>query len=239
MSRPDRPLVIAHRGASGYRPENTLPAYELAVEQDADMIEVDLHRTADGAVVVTHDGDLLGLGGEGEIVDASFENVRSLDAGGGSKVPTLDEILDGFAARIPFNLELKRPRHGTYGGLEKIAWKAVAERKIENETLFSSFTDPVLAELRNLSPKARIALLLSRRFPDEWLPRAQALGAEAVNPEVALADAELVARAHGQGLAVYVYTVDDVDVMKRLLDLGVDGLFTNVPDRMREVLRAR
>ena len=239
MSRPDRPLVIAHRGASGYRPENTLPAYALAVEQGADMIEVDLHRTADGAVVVTHDAELSGLGGEGEIVAASLDRVRSLDAGGGSTVPTLEEVLDGFADRIPFNLELKRPRRGTYGGLEKIAWDAVVKREIESETLFSSFADPVLAELRKLGPEARIALLISRRFPDEWLARARAVGAEAVNPEVALTDAELVARAHGEGLAVYVYTVDEPDVMARLLDLGVDGLFTNVPDRMRALLHTR
>ena len=239
MSRPTRPLVIAHRGASGYLPENTAPAYELAIEQQADMIEVDLHRTADGAVVVTHDEELSGLGGEGEIVDATFETIRTLDAGQGARVPSLDELLDGFAARIPFNLELKRPRSGTYSGLEEIAWSAVVERKIQNKTLFSSFADPVLAELRRQSDDARIALLISRRFPDEWPARARALAAEAVNPEVALVDGDLVARAHDEGLAVYVFTVDRRDEMERLLDLGVDGLFTNVPDRMRDLLRTR
>ena len=101
MSRADpdarsqrRPLVIAHRGASGYLPENTLPAYERAVAQNADMIEIDLHRTCDGAIVVAHDADLTGLGGRGEIADVTLSEVRTLDAGGGECVPTLDEVLE-------------------------------------------------------------------------------------------------------------------------------------------------
>ena len=106
--RPPRPLVIAHRGASGQLAENTLPAYELAIEQRADMIEIDLHRTRDGATVIAHDEELSGLGGKGEIAAATLAEVRALDAGGGERVPTLDEVLDRFGERIPFNLELKR-----------------------------------------------------------------------------------------------------------------------------------
>ena len=116
--------------ASGERPENTLPAYELAVAQRADMIEIDLHRTADGAVVVTHDETLAGLGGEGEIADASLADVRALDAGGGERVPLLDEVLDAFGPRIPLNLELKQSGRGPYPGLEAIALEAVADGPI-------------------------------------------------------------------------------------------------------------
>ena len=111
------PLVIAHRGASAYRPENTHSAYELAVVQGADMIEVDLHRTRDGAVVIAHDGELEGVGGAGEIAGADFRAVRSLDAGAGEQIPVLEEMLDAFGERIPFNLELKRSSSGTYDGM--------------------------------------------------------------------------------------------------------------------------
>ncbi len=104
------------------------------------------------------------------------------------------------------------------------------------DTLFSSFYDPVLERLRALSPAARIALLVSRRYPARAVERALALGAEALNPEAWLVDAALVGEAHAAGLAVYVYTVDDPGEMARLLDLGVDGLFTNHPDRMLELL---
>jgi glycerophosphoryl diester phosphodiesterase len=99
--------VIAHRGASGELPENTLPAYRRAVAQRADMIEIDLHRTRDGAIPITHDATLAHLGGRGEIADATLAEVRALDAGGGERVPLLHEVLDEFGPQIPLNLELK------------------------------------------------------------------------------------------------------------------------------------
>jgi glycerophosphoryl diester phosphodiesterase len=231
-----KPLVIAHRGASAHRPENTMPAFELAIEQHADMIETDLHRTRDGAVVVTHDEELAGLGGRGEIADATLAAVRALDAGGGARVPTLDELLDACGARIPFNLELKKGTRAEYDGLEAIAIEAVRSRGIAGRTLFSSFYDPVLARLRALAPEARIGLLISRKYPVDVVARARALGAEAIHPERLLVDAALVDAAHDAGLAVYVFTVDDAAEMRRLLDLGVDGLFTNHPDRMRALV---
>jgi len=227
--------VIAHRGASGRLPENTLPAYELAVELGADMIEVDLHRTRDGAIVVTHDEDLRGLGGVGEIADATLAEVRTLDAGGGARVPTLDELLDGFGARIALNLELKRGTRAEYEGLEAATLAALEARGLVGGTLFSSFYDPVLARLRALSARVRIGLLLSRRFPDEWAARARRVGAEALHPELALVTPELVRAAHGEGLAVNVYTVDEPADLARLVDLGVDGIFTNHPDRLRRL----
>ena len=233
-----KPLVIAHRGASGRRPENTLSAYALAVEQRADMIEIDLHRTRDGAIVVTHDEDLTGLGGRGEIADASLAEVRSLDAGGGERVPTLDEVLDGFGARIPFNLELKQSGRGPYPGLEVETLARVERLGLLPRTLFSSFFDPVLATLRERSPQARIGVLVESRAPEGWRERARRFSAEAVHFWVGLATAETIAAAHADGLAVHVYTVDEPETMRRLLDRGVDGIFTNHPDRMRALLDA-
>jgi len=237
--RPPRPLVIAHRGASGHLPENTLPAYQLAVEQGADMIEIDLHRTRDAAVVITHDEDLCGLGGRGEICDASLAEVRALDAGRGERVPLLAEVLDRFGSRIAFNLELKRGTRAEYPGVEAEALAAVQQRGLLARTLFSSFYDPVLARLRQLSGAARIALLLSHQSAERPIERARLLGAEAINPWRGLVRRELVEAAHDAGLAVYVFTVDEVDEMQRLLALGVDGLFTNFPDRMRALLSPR
>jgi glycerophosphoryl diester phosphodiesterase len=236
--RPQRPLVIAHRGASAHRPENTMPAFALAVEQRADMIETDLHVTRDGAVVITHDEELAGLGGRGEIADATLAEIRALDAGGGARVPTLDEMLDAFGAAIAFNLELKKGTRAEYEGLEAQAIEAVRTRGIAERTLFSSFYDPVLARLRAAAPEARIGLLISRRYPIRIVERARALGAEAIHPEAPLVDAALVEMAHEAGLAVYVFTVDAEAEMRRLLSLGVDGLFTNHPDRMRALVDA-
>ena len=228
--------VIAHRGASGYRPENTLAAYELALVQGADMIEIDLHRTRDGAIVITHDESLAGLGGRGEIADTDCADVRALDAGDGERVPLLDEVLDRFGPRIPFNLELKRGRDGPYPGLERAALDAVLARGLLEQTLFSSFSDRVLETLRGLSSQARIAVLVSPEAPQRWRERARSVGAEAVNFWAGLASAEAVDTAHSDGRLVNVYTVDDPDQLRVLCERGVDGIFTNYPDRLRTLL---
>jgi glycerophosphoryl diester phosphodiesterase len=228
--------VIAHRGSSGERPENTLPAFRLAVQQRADMIETDLHLTRDGVIPLTHDATLAHLGGRGEVADVTWAELRTLDAGGGERVPLLDDVLDELGPRIPFNLELKVGSRGSYAGLEAAALAAVESRGLTAQTLFSSFADPVLATLRAASAAARIALLISRRSATGWAARARALRAEALNPELAMVTPELVHAAHGEGLAVYVYTVDPEPQMRRMRDYGVDGLFTNHPARLRRLL---
>ena len=238
MTRPPRPLVIAHRGASGYRRENTLAAYELAVEQRADMIEIDLHRTRDAATVVIHDERPAGLAAA-EIGRATLAEVRALDLGAGERIPTFDEVLEAFGRRVAFNVELKRAEAGPYQGLEAAALEAVARRGLLARTLFSSFEDAYLAGLRAAEPATRRALLLEPRSAARPLERARAVGAEALNPWLGLATRELVAAAHAEGLAVYVFTVNREEDMRRMLDLGVDGLFTDFPDRLRALLPPR
>ena len=225
--------VIAHRGASGHRPENTLAAYALAVEQRADMIEIDLHRTRDGAVVITHDGALPGLG---EVADASLAEVRALDAGEGQQVPLLDEVLDAFGAVLPFNLELKTSPRGPYPGLAALAVEAAESRGILSRTLFSAFSDAVLAELRQCGPTAPLGVLVSPRDPSGWLARAERVQAVAVNLHTRLATPDAIASAHAAGLEVNVYTVDEPRTLARLVGERVDGIFTNYPDRLRNLI---
>jgi glycerophosphoryl diester phosphodiesterase len=236
VTRPSRPLVIAHRGASGYRPGNTFSAFALAVEQRADMIETDLHRSRDGVIVIRHDEELASLGGNRGIADSELAEIQGLDAGDGQKIPTLDEMLDRFGQMIPFNLEIKAGPKGAYPELEAEALAAVEGRGLLNSTLFSSFDDGVLQRLRALSSKARLAVLVSPRQPKRAIERAEAVSAEAINPGLGIADAEWIEAAHTQDLAVYVYTVNESAEMGRLLDAGVDGLFTNYPDELRRWL---
>jgi glycerophosphoryl diester phosphodiesterase len=162
--------------------------------------------------------------------------VRALDLGGGERVPTLDEVLDGFGARIALNLELKRGGAGPYPGLAATAAAAVARRGLLPRTLFSSFEDAYLAELGRAVGATRRALLLEPRRAERPLERALAVGAEAINPWLGLATRELLASAHAEGLAVYVFTANREEDMRRLLELGVDGLFTDYPDRLRALL---
>ena len=232
----NRTRVIAHRGASGERPENTLPAYSLALEQRADMIEIDLHRSRDAAVVVSHDASLERLGGSGEIADRTFAELAGLDAGGGERIPRLAEVLDAFGQRIDFNLEIKYATAGAYAGLETQVLEAVESRGLLEGTLFSCFFDDVLLRLRALSPRARLAVLVDPALPDGWLARCEATGAEAVNFHWLLASPENVEQAHAAGLGVNVYTVDAEAGLRALLARGVDGIFTNFPGRLRALL---
>ena len=239
MSAPE-PLVIAHRGASAYRPENTLGAYALAVEQQADMIEIDLHLTRDGCIVIAHDADLEHFGAEGQIADQTLAEMKQLNAGHSrgevARVPTLDEVLDEFGQVIPFNLEIKASRNGDYPGLEAATLAALEARGLNESILFSSFEDSVLGRIRAAAPGARIAVLVDPRAPAGMLERAEKMGAEAINPYFLLVNEKMIEEAHAAGMGVYPYTVDDVEHMKRLIDLGVDGLFTNRPDQMRALV---
>ena len=238
---PVRPLVIAHRGASAYRPENTLPAYALAVEQGADMIEIDLHLTCDASIVIAHDADLGHLGASGSIAKSTLAEMKALDAGHNrgapAEVPTLDEVLDAYGGQIDFNLEIKWSADGDYSGLEARTLDVLESRGLLASTLFSSFRESVLKELRRLSPQSRLALLIDPRDSEssQMVERALELDAEAVNPHRFMGNGEMVAAAHAKGLAVYTYTVDDEQEMQRLVGLGVDGIFTNRPDRMRSL----
>jgi len=239
-----RPLVIAHRGSSGERPENTLPAFERAIEQSADMIETDLHLSRDGVVVIHHDAELERLGEPGEIRDHTASELAAMNAAPGvavaERMPTLQGLLDGFGERMQFNLELKVGLEDVaYEGLEDIVVSAVEARGLMPRMLFSSFYDPVLARLRERSASARIALLISPRAPIAIFERAARISAEAINPHVRLVTAELVEQSHAAGLCVYPYTANDSAEMARLLDCGVDGIITNHPARLHALLDER
>jgi glycerophosphoryl diester phosphodiesterase len=239
-----RPLVIAHRGSSGERPENTFPAFERAIEQSADMIETDLHLSRDGIVMIHHDAKLERLGEQGEIRDRTASELAAMNAAPGvslaEKMPTLLELLDGFGERMQFNLELKVGLNDlAYEGLEDIVVSAVEARGLMPRMLFSSFYDAVLARLRARSAAARIALLVSPRAPVAIFERAAGVLAEAINPEVRLVTQKLVEEAHAAGLRVYPYTANESAEMARLLDCGVDGIITNHPARLHALLEER
>ncbi len=241
-----RPLVIAHRGAKAYRPENTLAAYALAIEQGADMVEIDLHLARDGAVPIAHDATLERFARPGEIADVSLEELRAISlaahqAGASNEpyepIPNLEEVLDRFGEVIPFNLEIKTmTEERPYSGLQKRVLDQVQGRGLLDRTLFSSFSDAVLAELRGRAPRARLGVLVDPRSPWEIFERADAVGAESINLHFVNTDPERIDRAHRKGLAVYVYTVDEPERMRELFAIGVDGIFTNAPDQLRSVV---
>ena len=221
-------LVIAHRGASVERHENTLAAFELAAEQRADMIETDLHLLRDGAIALYHDDD---VGGRPVGLHTLAELRVALP-----HAPTLQETLDALGQRIAFNLEIKAPRSGPYEGLEARVLDEVRRRGILARTLFTSFSDAVLRTLRELDPKARLGTLVSASRPGDILARAKSVAAEAVHLDLRLASAARIREAHAAGYQVNVWTVDRPEDQKRLVAEGTDGIFTNLPAQLRALL---
>lgn len=221
-------LDIAHRGASLEAAENTLAAFRLAVEQGADMVETDLHLAADGEIVLVHDAEL----GDSDVGRLTLGELRARKP----DLVTLPEALDALGERIAFNLELKRGVDHDYPGLEKRVLEEVRKRGLIEKTVFSSFYDPVLERLRRLEPVARIGLLVSRRAPMAIEERADRVEAEAIHLERPVATKLLIERLRAEGYSVNVFTVDDPADQRRLIEWGVDGIFTNAPGALRALL---
>jgi len=220
-------LVIAHRGASSAFPENTVAAFAGAVAMGADGVELDVRRTADGALAVSHD-DMLP---DGRVVVELPRSELPAD------VPVLAEALDACGSLSVVNIEIKNwPDDKDFDPEEAVAQGVVAllevrEERRDGRNLISSFHLPTIDRVRELAPELATAWLLG--FVDDLGPlvdRAAAHGHSAVHPHHVFATEELVRRAHDLGLAVNVWTCDEPDRIRWLADLGVDGVVTNVPD---------
>lgn len=254
----DRPLVIAHRGFSAAAPENTLAALRMALELEeggrrVDMVEVDVTSTADGHVVLLHDATLdRTTDGAGPAMAADLETLQRLDAGAkfhrrfaGERIPTLGAALDLVRGRTLLNIEIKpeavtgplAPRDPADGIVPRVV-SEVRARGMERQVVVSSFEPEALRRLRAEDPEIRISALYDRRRHGEMGPGevAGAVGARGFHVHSRFVDRPLVEASHAHGLPVSVYTVNWPWRMERMLDLGVDALFTDRPDRMLQLL---
>jgi glycerophosphoryl diester phosphodiesterase len=234
-------LVIAHRGASGYAPENTLAAFRVAAEMGADYIETDLQLTRDGRLVAIHDETLeRTTDGRGAVAGATLEEVRKLDAGGwfggnrefsGERVPTIEEVLAfGREAEIGLYLEMK-----VAGGERALVTALRAVNRVERAVVLS-FDLGVLAEVRRIDASIATGYLYSDTR-DDAVAVALGAGAQQLLPRADRITRELVEKAHRGGLKVIAWTVSASGQMKELMSLGVDGIITNHPDRLEALLR--
>jgi glycerophosphoryl diester phosphodiesterase len=232
-----RPLIIAHRGASGAAPENTLPAFRLALRAGAPMIEFDVHQTKDHALVVVHDATLQRTTG----VRAAVETwprcaVVALDAGAwfssayrGVRIPTLREVLRALDGRVAANIELKSGTRRLHPGLESRLLATLRRLGWTHRVLISSFHLRYLERLRRLDQAIAVGVLVHPWSLRTALARAERLHAFSIHPPARVVTADLVQRIHAAGCAVLPYTVDRGADKARLLRLGVDGFFTNRP----------
>lgn len=226
--------VIAHRGASAYRPEHTFEAYDCALEMGADRLELDVRSAADGTLVVLHDRTLARTAGSPAAVDALTRS-DLLALAPGRRPLLLDEVLDRYGRGAGFLIELKEPRAGDPAAL----LAALARHDAGESAWVQSFDRAALLELHGLDASVPLALLYREAWSPDAVRRdlARVTGwARAVAPAAASVDAALVLAAHAAGLTVQAYTVNRDVEMDRLLGLGVDGLITDVPDRARALV---
>jgi glycerophosphoryl diester phosphodiesterase len=223
--------IIAHRGASGYAPENTLIAFRKALQMGADMVEFDVHALPSGEIVLMHDNRVnRTTNGKGYVLQHGFAELRSLDAGAGEIVPTLEEVLDLIDRQIPVNIELKGP--GTAQGVARIVKQYLSHGWQSSDFLISSFNHHELAAFKRLVPEIEVAAL-DGNLPLGYAAFAEELQAVAVCLSHEFVTKEYILDAHKRGMEVYVWTVDDPEEVERVCIMGADGIFTNVPDIAR------
>jgi len=242
-------LVIGHRGSAGTAPENTLPSFQEAADAGADMIELDVRLTADNALVVHHDMSLRRTTGvRWRVRDRRADEITSLDAGAwyarryrGTAVPDLARVLEWRPARLGINIEVKTQGdlRGPSAYVEPLL--ELASRVPAKKLLISSFDDRVLALLHRAAPRMALGCLY---MPARDRARGPAGLARASRARVFICSAHqggsaLVHAAQGAGLEVVVYGINSVRLARSCRALGVNGIITDVPARMRQSLNRR
>jgi glycerophosphoryl diester phosphodiesterase len=230
-------LVIAHRGASGHAPENTLAAFKRAVALGASFIETDLHLSRDAHFVAIHDETVnRTTNGQGKVHDMTLADLRRLDAGSwfgseftGERIPTLDEILE-FSKRndVVFYLELKPT--GAWGGEHALIGALRQTGEIARAVVIS-FDAGVIAALRKIEPTLMTGLLFEGQI-ERPLDRAVEVGARQLAVRGDLVTPALIAEARKRDLQVVCWTVNQPAHMRMLIEAGVDGIMSDYPDRL-------
>lgn len=225
--------MIAHRGASGYEEEHTWKAYDLAIEQGADYIELDLQLTQDGYLIVSHDGTVDKMtDGKGKIKDLSLAEIKRLRTKDGQELLTLDEVISEYGNTIKYYIETKRPHNPKMDGeLIRVLLKRelIGINKSKGQVIIQSFSEE---SLRNISQQySDIFFVKLTKTPQNDDLNKVSEYASGVGPKFSEVTKEYVEAAHNYGLLVHPYTINKEDDMEKALSWGVDGFFTNYPDR--------
>jgi glycerophosphoryl diester phosphodiesterase len=227
--------IIAHRGASGHAPENTLAAFKEALKQGVDMVEFDVHALASGEVILMHDHRVnRTTNGKGYVQKLNFSDLRKLNAGDNEIIPTINEVLSLINRQLRTNIELKGPDSA-------VAVADIVKRHLRagwqpKDFLVSSFNHHELVEFKRLVPTVDIAVL-NDAIPLGYAEFAEKLEAVAICPSDEFINIPYVEDAHRRGMEVYVWTVNDPEEVERMYVLGVDGIFTNYPDMARKAAK--
>jgi glycerophosphoryl diester phosphodiesterase len=228
--------IIAHRGASGHAPENTMAAFQLAMAQGADGIELDVMLSKDGQLVVIHDATVdRTTNGTGRVKDMTLAQLQVLDAGNGEKIPTLEAVLQTFGGQYLINIELKNYA-SPFDSLPVVAAKMIKPMGLEESLIISTFNPFNLARFRRHCPGVKLGMLTVPGKAKFWIWRL--FRYDALHPHFQDVDPDLVAAAKDRHQQVNVWTVDDPAQIRRLAALKVDSVITNYPEKASQALES-
>ncbi|WP_395048971.1 glycerophosphodiester phosphodiesterase [Flavobacterium sp.] len=222
---------IGHRGASGYEPENTLISFEKAIELKTDGIELDVHLSSDGELIVIHDETIdRTTNGKGAVKDFTLKELKKFHSGKNQEIPTLIEVFDLVHRRCFINIELKGI--GTAKPVNDLINHYILDEKWEiNDFLVSSFDWNMLEEFHILNPKIRIGVLTEESIEEAWA-FAKKVKAFSIHPEYALLSKENVALMQENGFEILPWTVNTEDAIQKIKSYNVNGIISNFPDKL-------
>jgi glycerophosphoryl diester phosphodiesterase len=223
--------VIGHRGACGYAPENTLASFAKAIELGVDMVEFDVQRCKTGELVVLHDTKVnRTTNGKGSVGDFTLADLQKLDAGKGEQIPTLREVLDLVDREARVNIEIKQ--EGIVDDVAAIIKEYVTRHGwSEKDFLVSSFWHRELAAFKKIYPGVATSALFVCD-PAGGIEFVSSLGVDAVGCSIEFISKELVQDVHARDKKIFLFTVNAPDEIRYALSLGVDGIFSDFPDRV-------
>jgi glycerophosphoryl diester phosphodiesterase len=244
--------IIAHRGASGNAPENTLAAFKLALENHVDFIEIDVHLSKDSVPVVIHDNTLnRTTNGKGLVFEHELKQLKKLDAGSwfskthqGEKIPTLEEVINLTKGKCKLLIEIK---HGSnrYPNIEELTLQIIHKLQVQNQCIIQSFDEDVIANLKKLKCSVEVHKLIEGDFPVKLYNIYSSINHKtkkgkasigAINPNQSSVNQKFIKNIHKQKKKTFIWTVNDQKDMMRMIKMGVDGIITNYPEKLKKLI---
>ena len=230
-------IVTAHRGASGLAPENTLAAFKKAIEFQADFSELDVHLSKDGKVILMHDETVdRTTNGSGVVWELDAKELKALDAGSwfsadftGEPVPDLQEVIHLVKGKMKLNIEIKIS--GNEPNIAEKVVEIIRNNEFENDCFITSFDKEAVLRVKEIAPDLKTGLIFGTYSDDVFNGNWEILS---VNHN--LVNKEFMEKAAEKNLVVHTWTVNEKDRMQQMIDLGVDGIITNFPNKLKELL---
>lgn len=248
-----KPIIVAHRGASAYAPENTLASIKKAIAMGVDMVEIDVQLTKDKQIVLMHDLTVdRTTNGKGRVKDLLFDDIRKLDAGlwfstefAGEKIPTLEEVIETVKGKCKLLIEVKRVKTKNPEIEAKII-QLIDKYKAYNWCVVQSFETEVIKNIQAIDKSVEchklvtmnlsvLPLHLDSRIKTGTIYKYKTV--QAINPYFKMLNKRKVDKIHSRGQKIITWTVNEKEDMKRMIEMGVDGIITNYPDRLIELLK--